>query len=138
MCVGAVATIWLPDEGSGSGYMARAFGLGLRANSGSGCGEGEGEGEGDLAAVEDALEQVAQAVGILRAHDKVDLGHAPQQRLALLLWVGAEVRGGAGGWGWGEGWGEVGPPSCWATQPAMMMATSSPAFLRLACGPRYE
>ncbi len=27
-------------------------------------------------------------------------------------------------------------PSCWATQPATMMVTSSPALLRLACGPR--
>ena len=45
----------------------------------------------DVVAVEDALEQVAQPIGVLRPHDEIDLGHPPQQCLALLLWVRVEV-----------------------------------------------
>ena len=40
---------------------------------------------GTLVAVEDALEQVSQTVGVLRAHDHVDLGDTAQQSLTLLL-----------------------------------------------------
>mmetsp|Transcript_48391 Transcript_48391/g.104867 ORF Transcript_48391/g.104867 Transcript_48391/m.104867 type:complete len:210 (+) Transcript_48391:936-1565(+) len=39
----------------------------------------------NLVAVEDALKKVADPVGVLRPHHKVDLGHATQQGFALLL-----------------------------------------------------
>ena len=42
-------------------------------------------GRDDLIAVKYPFEQIAQAVGILWAHDHVNLWHAAKQRLALLL-----------------------------------------------------
>ena len=39
----------------------------------------------DLVALEDALEQILETVGVLRPHDEIDLGDATEERLAFLL-----------------------------------------------------